>query len=126
MKISVLIKRILAYLIDLIITLAIAACFFITPDLEANLIGSIAGAAWWTVAYMLFKDCLCARRSPGKFVLGLKIIDFETGKKPSFIALMLRNITFPLGFVEGIVALCNKGRCIGDIFAETKVVSRKD
>ena len=128
MRISVLIRRILAFFVDTIITFGVAAAFFFTePQADHNLyFASIAGAVAWVIGYSLLKDCLCGRKSPGKFIFCLKIVNFTTGDTPAFTALIMRNLTSPLGVVEGIIALCNKGRCLGDIFAETKVVSRKD
>ncbi len=68
-----------------------------------------------------FKDIF--GRSPGKYMLGLYIIDKNSGEKPKRINLFLRNITLLLGHFDGIVLFFNKNRQrIGDFLLSTVVV----
>lgn len=83
----------------------------------------LLGLAWFPL-YCLFKDCLFGRRSLGKLICGLMIQNSETGEKASFGSLILRNVTFWLVQVEGIVVLVNKGKRVGDLIAKTEIVKR--
>ena len=76
----------------------------------------------WLFLYCLFKDCLFGRRSLGKLICGLKIQNSETGEKASYGSLILRNITYLIVQIEGIVVLVNNGERLGDIIAKTQVV----
>ena len=84
-------------------------------------IGFLLGLLWFVI-YCLFKDCLFGRRSLGKLICGLKIQNSETGDKASFGSLILRNITYVIVQIEGIVVLVNKGKRLGDFIANTQVV----
>ena len=50
------------------------------------------------------------------------IQDSETGGKASFGRLILRNVTYVIVQIEGIVVLVNKGKRLGDSIAKTQVV----
>lgn len=85
--------------------------------------GFILGLVWFFL-YCLLKDCLFGKRSLGKLICGLVILNSETGEKASFSSLILRNVTFVLASIEGIVVLLNNGRRLGDSFAKTQVVRK--
>ena len=48
----------------------------------------------------------------------------ETGEKASYSSLILRNITYVIASIEGIVVLLNNGKRLGDSFAKTQVVRK--
>ena len=133
MNINLLIRRFLAFVIDwnIMFGVAIALMFFgpgSNPDYFTypsikmlTSIGFILGLLWIPL-YCLFKDCLFGRRSLGKLICGLEIQNSETGEKASFSALILRNITYIIVQIEGIVVLANKGKRLGDSIAKTQVV----
>lgn len=83
--------------------------------------GFLLGLAWLFL-YCLFKDCLFGRRSLGKLICGLRIQNSETGEKASFGSLILRNVTYVILQIEGILVLVNKGKRLGDLIAKTQVV----
>ena len=85
--------------------------------------GFLMGLAWLPL-YGLFKDCLFGRRSLGKLVCGLTIQNSETGGKASFASLILRNVTYVIVQIEGIIVLVNKGKRLGDFLAKTQVVRK--
>lgn len=85
--------------------------------------GFLLGLAW-LLLYCLFKDCLFGKRSLGKLIFGLSIRNAETGKSPSYGSLILRNITYVIVQIEGIIVLANKGKRLGDLIARTQVVRR--
>ena len=85
--------------------------------------GFILGAVWFFL-YCLLKDCLFGRRSLGKLICGLIILNSETGEKASYSSLILRNITYVIASIEGIVVLLNNGKRLGDSFAKTQVVRK--
>ena len=72
--------------------------------------------------YFFFcKDCINGR-SIAKRVLKLQIIDNKTGESASALKCFIRNIFIIIWPVEGIVALINPSRRIGDYVAGTKLV----
>lgn len=131
--IKLFIRRFLAFVIDWNILFGIAMVlmlfgpgsnpeFFIYPSIKMfTSVGFLLGLLWFPF-YWLFKDCLFGRRSLGKLICGLKIQNSETGEKASFGSLILRNITYMIVPIEGIVVLVNKGKRLGDFIAKTKVV----
>lgn len=67
------------------------------------------------------KDCINGR-SIAKRVLKLQIIDNKTGESASALKCFIRNIFIIIWPIEGIVALINPSRRIGDYVAGTKLV----
>lgn len=133
MDFKLLIRRFLAFIIDWNILFGIGMVlmffgpggnpeYFLWPSIEMfSSLGFILGLLWMPL-YCLFKDCLCGRRSIGKLICGLAIENAETGEKVSFGSLIVRNLAYVIIQIEGIIVLANKGRRIGDIMANTKVV----
>ncbi len=133
MDIKLLIRRFLAFVIDWNIMFGVAMAlmlfgpgsnpeFFVHPSIKMfTSVGFLLGLLWFVI-YCLFKDCLFGRRSLGKLICGLKIQNSETGDKASFGSLILRNITYVIVQIEGIVVLVNKGKRLGDFMAKTQVV----
>ena len=133
MDIKLLIRRFLAFVIDWNIMFDVAMVlmffgpgsnpeFFINPSIKMfTSVGFLLGLLWFSL-YCLFKDCLFGRRSLGKLICSLKIQNSETGEKASFGSLILRNITYLIAQIEGIVVLVNKGKRLGDFIAITQVV----
>ena len=135
MDFKLLIRRFLAFVIDwnIMFGVAIALMFygpgsnpeyFIYPSIKMfTSAGFLLGLAWLPL-YCLLKDCLFGRRSIGKLICGLIIQSSDTGEKASYNSLILRNITYAIVQIEGIVVLANKGKRLGDIIAKTQVVAR--
>ena len=135
MDFKILIRRFFAFVIDWNIMFGIAlALMFYGPGSNPEYLlypsikmfasaGFLMGLAWLPL-YCLFKDCLFGRRSLGKLICGLMIQNSETGEKASFGSLILRNITYVIVQIEGIVVLVNKGKRLGDSLAKTQVVRK--
>ena len=133
MDIKLLIRRFLAFVIDWNIMFGVAMVlmlfgpgsnpeFFLYPSIKMfTSVGFLLGLLWFFL-YCLFKDCLFGRRSLGKLICRLKIQNSETGEKASFGSLILRNITYLIVQIEGIVVLVNNGKRLGDFIAKTQVV----
>ncbi len=69
----------------------------------------------------LNKDILKGK-SPGKRILGYRVVDNSTGLEAEPFKCFLRNLTiFLLWPVEGIVCFINPERRLGDLIANTKV-----
>ena len=137
MNFKLAVRRFLAFLIDWNIMLVVALVimyygpgsspdYYYHPSLKmfASL-GFILGILWIPF-YCFCKDCFFGRRSIGKWLFGLKIKDYETGEKPSYPRLIVRNVTYFIVQVELVFVLANKGRRLGDLIGKTKVVSRKE
>ena len=126
-------RRFLAFVIDWNIMLGIgwALMFFgpgsnpeylIYPSIQMlTSLGFLLGFAW-ILLYCLFKDCLFGRRSLGKMICKLTIQNSETGEKASWGNLIVRNITYAIVQIEGIIILVNGGKRLGDMIAKTQVV----
>ena len=135
MDFKLLIRRFFAFVVDWIIMFGVAIalmCYGPGSDPEYLLYpsfdmftsaGFLLGIVWLPL-YCLFKDCLFGRRSLGKLIFGLSIQNSETGGKASFGSLILRNITYVIIQIEGIIVLVNKSKRLGDLIAKTQVVRR--
>ena len=135
MDIKLLIRRFLAFIIDWNIMFGVAMAlmfhgpgsnpeYFAYPSIKMfTSAGFLMGLAWLPL-YCLLKDCLFGRRSLGKLICGLMIQNSDTGEKASFGSLILRNVTYVIVQIEGIVVLVNKGNRLGDSIAKTTVVRR--
>ena len=130
---KILARRFLAFVIDWNIMLGIgwALMFFgpgsnpeylIYPSIQMlTSLGFLLGFAW-ILLYCLFKDCLFGKRSFGKLICKLTIQNSETGEKASWGNLIIRNITYVIVQIEGIIVLANGGKRLGDMIAKTQVV----
>ena len=135
MDFKILTRRFFAFVIDWNIMFGVAMVlmfygpgsnpeYLLYPSIKmVSSAGFLMGLAWLPL-YCLFKDCLFGRRSPGKLIFGLTIQNSETGEKASFGSLILRNVTYVIAQIEGIVGLVNKGKRLGDSIAKTQVVRK--
>lgn len=130
---QMLIRRFVAFMIDMTVAyggMLALWCFGPGGNMEYLMYPSVkmwlTGAYWlgylWLYAYGIFKDCLFGRRSLGKLCMGLYIIDTQSQAKVSYKKLILRNITFPIVQVEGVILLILRGKRLGDMVAKTKVI----
>jgi uncharacterized RDD family membrane protein YckC len=128
--------RLGSMLLDLIFMTIIAMVFFIpgffsafstafnsphgqpAPDFMDGGYGYIA---MFGFALYFCKDII-GGRSIAKRILGLQVVDNSTGKAASPFRCFLRNITCVLWPIEGIVALINTSRRLGDRIAGTRLV----
>ena len=135
MDFKILIRRFFAFVIDWNIMFGVAMVlmyygpgsnpeYLLYPSIKMlSSVGFLMGLAW-LLLYGLFKDCLFGRRSLGKLICGLTIQNSKTGEKASFGSLILRNVTYVIVQIEGIVVLVNKGKRLGDSIAKTQVVRK--
>ena len=128
------IKRIIAFVIEgILVFLIVGFCLFIGSDMKEQLLmPSITGFKWYGVLLSLlaffvlpfFRD-LPFGVSPGKLVMGLRVMDKITEEKASVPKLILRNITFYIPQIEFIVLLATRGRTLGDMISKTTVENRR-
>ena len=123
MDFKLLIRRFFAFVIDwnIMFGVAVALMFYcpwsnpeylLYPSIKMLTSAGFLLGLIWLPLYCLFKDCLFGRRSLGKLICGLMIQDSETGGKASFGRLILRNVTYVIVQIEGIVVLVNKGKAM--------------
>ena len=116
MDFKLLIRRFFAFVIDwnIMFGVAVALMFYcpwsnpeylLYPSIKMLTSAGFLLGLIWLPLYCLFKDCLFGRRSLGKLICGLMIQDSETGGKASFGRLILRNVTYVIVQIEGIVVL---------------------
>lgn len=125
-------KRILAFIIDFIITAIINNIPFwimimiplIRGDRLPNSSIILRAIVSTLIAflYLLLRD-LPKSGSIGKMIMKLKIVDSETKEPASIGKRLLRNITWLLSWIDIIVYLAAKKR-IGDMIAKTDVVEK--
>ena len=116
------IRRFVAFWIDEIILGTPMVMLFPSPPLSESTAfweTIVRSSVWWFP--LLLRDMF--GRSLGKFIMGLEIINLESGGKPSIKQCFLRNLTFLLSFYEGIVLLFTEDdRRWGDKLAKTRVI----
>lgn len=128
-------NRILAKLIDLLIALSLTVI--------AMPFGMVGG-----ILYIMIADGFMGGRSPGKKLIGLKVIIAKNGEKPDFKASIIRNVPFGLtvflsiipglgyillfsaglaiaGYETYLLAFDEKGIRLGDNLAGTMVIDDK-
>jgi uncharacterized RDD family membrane protein YckC len=129
-------RRIIAYLIDVILLrlpLILFILLVIFTDfklyrLEIVFTFAILFNSWLYVVYFLSKDYLFSGRSVGKLLLGIQVFN-EKGKPCTFIESAARNAVLIIPFfpiIEGIALIADeKGKRIGDYIAQTTVGLKK-
>jgi uncharacterized RDD family membrane protein YckC len=89
---------------------------------EFDLFGGNAYVALLGFALYFCKDCINGR-SLAKRIMKLQVVDAKTLLPASPLQTLVRNATAPLWFIEGIVALVNPSRRLGDRIAGIKLVT---
>lgn len=111
-------KRFLAALVDLLIVLVLQ---FIP------IVGNIIGIVYFFVRDAIEYQTYFDGRSIGKKVLGLRVVNTETGKKPNYVEAFLRQLTMAIPVLNVIecvlVILDEKGLRLGDKLAKTQVIA---
>lgn len=104
-----LLSRLIAVLIDSVI-ISILSVLLVIPGL----------------LYALLKDGMCGGRSIGKKLMGLRVIEVNSGQPCSYKDSVIRQIVMwiPLvGFIECVLVIIDgKGRRLGDKVAGTQVI----
>ena len=135
MDFKLLIRRFFAFVIDWNVMFGVSLLlmfrgpgsnpeYFYYPSIKMLTSAGFFMGLCWLPLYCLFKDCLFGKRSLGKLIFGLVIQNSDTGETPSWSHLILRNLTYVIVQVEGIIVIVNKGKRLGDILAKTQVVRR--
>jgi uncharacterized RDD family membrane protein YckC len=106
----------------------------VVPVVVFALIGSMAGsdslagmlllpAILFAILYVLFCDCLPGGQSTGKRMLGIAVVDQQSGRPCSPGQSFMRNLLLGiLGFFDWIFIVGEGRRRLGDIVAGTIVV----
>ena len=137
MNINLILRRFIAFVIDWNIQFGIGMAlmlfgpgsnpeYILIPSIRMIAAPGFALGLLWIMLYGLFKDCIFGSRSLGKLICGLMIKNSKTGGKASVGSLVLRNITYVIMEIEGIIALVNQGRRLGDLLADTEVAVREE
>jgi uncharacterized RDD family membrane protein YckC len=118
-------KRFAAGIVDLIIIpilLGIIAGIALLPANDAirNTVLILVNIGW-----MIFRDAVF---SPGRKMVGLKIVSLQTGQKPTLGQAFVRNIlliipfVLVIGYIVEFIALLAKGERVADGWAKTRIV----
>ena len=119
-------KRVAAAIIDLIIIpillgIIVGVLLLAAPDGVRNTLLILVNIAW-----MIFRDAVI---SPGRKMVGTKIVSLEGNGKVTVGQAFIRNIlliipfVLVVGYVVEIVFLLSKGERLADGWAKTRVVS---
>lgn len=132
-KASVKLRRILAWIIDwniigfstLTFTSLVASILFNnqTEFSAAQFIALLVCILAYPICFML-RDLIFGGRSLGKRIVGLVVLDIQTGDKPKWWQLLLRNL-FLIIFQVDLIIMLVRGRSIGDSAFHTVVVPKK-
>lgn len=123
---NLIIKRVLAFFIDAAIVgmLLSPAAFLISYfSLEAS-----GGKFFAMVGAMMFmfKDFYSSDGSVGKKYTGIRLsFDVSLGKEETNYYRLIRNLSLFLWPLEGLVAVINNGKRLGDIVGKSKVTLKR-
>ena len=126
-------KRLIAGIIDFVIVSLIQSIlmmlFFIKPLMDGNFIAEglnilirQLSITYCSMGFFIVRDII-GKKSLGKTIMKLRIVDKNDGKEVNFIKRLLRNLTWVLGPIDIIVFLVTKER-LGDNIAKTNVVEK--
>lgn len=118
-------KRFAAGIVDLIIIpilLGVVAgiALLAANDAVRNTVLILINIGW-----MIFRDSVF---SPGRKMVGLKLVSTATGEKPTLGQAFIRNILLiipfilVIGYIVEIIAVLAKGERVADAWAKTRVV----
>ena len=114
-------KRLIAFLIDLLlIAIIVNMFFFATQTVKSQLLVQFLSAMMVTM--LLCKDCINGK-SAGKRIMKIEIANEKEGEKVSAVSCVVRNIFVVLWIIEILVLFISKEKRIGDYVAKTEVVS---
>ena len=126
------IRRLIAWLIDwnligfvVILAISVYGTLFIKEDSQTHALILLLLMLSYPVCFML-RDLIFGGRSLGKRILGLTVVNKQTGEAPKKSQLLLRNLlsVFIL-HIDAIIMLVT-GLSLGDRLAHTVVISKKD
>jgi uncharacterized RDD family membrane protein YckC len=126
-------KRIYAWIIDFLITCVIQTVlmglFLIKPllnNMDAINIFTIMGRqlsiTYCSIMYLIIRDII-GKKSIGKRIFKLKIVNKNGGDGANFVKRLIRNITWLLGPIDIIIFLISKER-LGDKITQTSVIDQ--
>ena len=119
-------RRMLAWFLDLGICLMLPGRLVTVLPLSANVqIFAAAFAIFGGFAAFLCRDYLLGGRSIGKRILGLSVVDRQTGEAVTGGRLVLRNLFFFLYPVDGGFLLFS-GRSLGERTTNTRVIRARN
>ena len=129
---SVKIRRVFAFLLDGFLSLFIVFAMIITVIVILGSSGNIDLMTETLIeqilnkysVLLLLRDFLFGGTSLGKRILGLRVVDITTHKKPPALKRILRCLFFIILPVDAITMFI-EGRSLGDRVANTIVVSKK-
>ncbi len=118
-------KRFAAGIVDLIIIPVVLGILAGVALLAANDAVRNTVLILVNIGWMIFRDAVF---SPGRKMVGLKLVSTATGEKPSLGQAFIRNVlliipfVLVLGYVIEIISLVTKGDRVADGWAKTRVV----
>ena len=105
-------SRAAAFLVDVVVSFLIILLLSKVLSVETYILSR------YLIVMLLFRDIF--GKSLGKFLLGITIVDFRTGKKANIWQRLLRQLTLPIIAAEMIVVISTKDkRRLGDYWAKT-------
>jgi uncharacterized RDD family membrane protein YckC len=117
-------KRLIAFIIDLlIIAVIIGIFFFITQTFESQIIFLLLSALMLTL--LLCKDCINGQ-SFGKKIMKIQVVDNKTDRKVTNFQKIVRNVFVVFWIVDFFVLYFSKYKRIGDYVAKTKVICNNE
>jgi len=119
--------RLIAQLLDSLVAIVMIIVSALLSSLSTK-IGVIVATfgVWAAIFYILFADGLKGGQSYGKRIMGVCVIDATSGRPCTFIKSLLRNVSLAfLGLIDWVFIFSAKRQRLGDMLANTIVVSKK-
>lgn len=106
-------------------------CFIIVPPLIiislTIKVESIITFAFYFMLFIYMNKDFIKGKSISKRILGLRVVNYNTGESASNFKCFLRNMTIPIWPLEVIFSLFSPTRRLGDLIANTKLeISNKE
>jgi uncharacterized RDD family membrane protein YckC len=119
-------SRLIAYLVDVpgsLVALAVVnfPVFLYTPKQLSDAVGLGSIVVW--MLYAMFKDGFNGQ-SLGKRLLGIQVIEMQSGEPCEPLRSLIRNLCHSMGLVDWVFALGMEQRRLGDLAANTCVVRK--
>jgi uncharacterized RDD family membrane protein YckC len=130
-------SRLVAWMVDMLVLMAVTAFLGAVVALGSHWIGNYAFAAYGVLSFLLFVgywiffELRWQGRSPGKRLLGLRVVG-ERGLPLDFSQVLLRNLLRPVDVLPGAAGLAaafcllqSHHRRLGDLVAGTLVIHER-
>lgn len=124
-------KRLMSYLVDFCVLLAIGVGLWLVTALTLGLLAPITGLLW-VIAPIAYHTLMVSNRGAtiGQSVMGLHVVDAETGHTPSFLQALILTCLFYVSVAFSFLPLLyvlfdDRNRFLHDILSGLRTIHSK-